>query len=78
MSLISASVITNDTYMIIDYSDPNNRRELIGDLQPLLVGYVRKQLAPYFDDSMSLGTQASELGKVMRYLRDNLIIEFKN
>ena len=64
--------------MLIDYSDPDKRHELVCDLQPLLVGYVRQQLAPYFDDSMSPGTQASELGKVMRYLRDNLTIEFKD
>jgi len=64
--------------MLIDYSDPDKRHELICDLQPLLVGYVRKQLAPYFDDSISPGEQASELGKVMRYLRDNLTIEFKD
>ena len=64
--------------MLIDYSDPDKRHELVCDLQPLLVGYVRKQLAPYFDDSMSPGTKMVEIDKVLDYLDDHLIIEFKD
>lgn len=66
------------TEPLIDYSDPHNRQELLDDLQPLLVDYVHKKLAPYFDNSMYPGEQASELGKVMSYLRDHLDIKFKD
>lgn len=64
--------------MLIDYSDPDKRHELVCDLQPLLVGYVRKQLAPYFDDSMSPGTQMVEIDKVLDYLDTHLTIEFND
>ena len=64
--------------MLIDYSDTDNRDELLTDIQSLLVGYVRKQLAPYLDDSMSPGAQVTELDKVMDYLRDHLVIQFED
>ena len=63
--------------MLIDYSNQSNRDELLLDIQPLLCEYVRNQMAQYIDDDMSIGRQASELGKIMRYLDDNLTIEFK-
>ena len=64
--------------MLIDYSDPNNRREFLLDIQPLIQGYVRRQLAPYLDDTMSPGAQMTELDKVLDYLDDKLTIEFKD
>ena len=63
--------------MLIDYTNGRERHKLLCDLQPLLVGYIRKQLDEILDPDMSPGEQASELGKIMRYLRDNLIIQFK-
>ena len=65
--------------MLIDYSDPDKRHEFLCAFSgAVLDDYVLSQLRPYFDDTMSPGTQASEFGKVMRYLRDNLTIEFKD
>ena len=64
--------------MLIDYTDGRERHELICDLEgPVLTHYIREQLKPYLDPDMSLGQQASELGKVMSYLQENLIIEWK-
>ena len=65
--------------MLIDYSDPDNREEFLHALRHnVLEDFVLSQLRPYFDDTMSPGTQASQFGKVMRYLDEHLVIEFKD
>ena len=63
--------------MLIDYTDGRERHELLCDHHSLLVDYIHERLQPYLDPDMSPGEQASGLGKIMRYLRDNLIIEWK-
>jgi len=66
------------TNLILDYSDLNLREELLLDLKTYLHDYVREQ----FDERLSIDLTKDEyynqLTSAIHYLRDNLLIEFKD
>ena len=64
--------------MIIDYKNGRERHELLCELQGVVLNeYIHKKMRPHLDPDLSPGEQASELGKIMSYIRDHLIIEWK-
>lgn len=78
MTLTKASVITNVTYMLIDYSDPNNRHYLLTKIKIAIQSQVESEIYELQDDSLVGSKLTSAIGEVLDYLDEHLVIKFKD
>ena len=62
----------------MDYLDPDMRNELIADIHTFVHDYIREQLDDQASQVLTKEDYYNQLTSTLNYLRDNLIVEFKD